>query len=204
MSTIIKRLKQGNEQFVPVTLAEAVVVNTDVLGINSKEITTLDKVLQNAFSNVSNNAQAINTALNTINGLITSKQNKLSAGYGIHISDDNVISVTLNSTLYQIVQSLPEPSAEVMNTIYLIPSQGPEGNYFSEFICITNNSKYFWELLGTFQSSVDLTGYVTEDRLLAYAITAERIKTSEAAGSSLVTVDYDIPDTLYDYIVMPV
>jgi hypothetical protein len=34
--------------------------------------------------------------------------------------------------------------------------------------------------------------------MVSYAITAIQIKTSEAAGSANVLVDYDIPATLYD------
>lgn len=47
MSTQIKRLYQNNQEFVPITLAEAVVVNsTNIPGLQSLGITTLDKVLK--------------------------------------------------------------------------------------------------------------------------------------------------------------
>jgi hypothetical protein len=72
--------------------------------------------------------------------LVKNKQDKLTAGYGINISDTNEISVTLSYTLYQIVTSLPEASVEVMNTIYLIPSQDTEErNVYSEFVCLYNS-----------------------------------------------------------------
>ena len=46
MSTQIKRLYQNNQEFVPITLAEAVVVNTtNIPGLKSLGITTLDKVI---------------------------------------------------------------------------------------------------------------------------------------------------------------
>ena len=46
-TTQIKRLFQSNTEFVPITLAEAVVVNTsNVPGLSSLGITTLDKVLR--------------------------------------------------------------------------------------------------------------------------------------------------------------
>ena len=46
MSTQIKRLYQDGKEFVPITLSEAVVVNTtNVPGLNGLGITTLDKVL---------------------------------------------------------------------------------------------------------------------------------------------------------------
>ena len=49
MSTQIKRLYQNNQEFVPITLAEAVVVDaTNIPGLQTLRITTLDKVLKNA------------------------------------------------------------------------------------------------------------------------------------------------------------
>jgi hypothetical protein len=46
MSTLIKRLNQNGQEFVPITLQEAVVVNTANLPLlNGMNITTLDKVL---------------------------------------------------------------------------------------------------------------------------------------------------------------
>ena len=46
--TEIRRLFQQGKEFVPISLAEAIVVNTNNLpGFNSLRITTLDKVLYN-------------------------------------------------------------------------------------------------------------------------------------------------------------
>ena len=46
MSTLIERLSQNGQEFVPITLQEAVVVNTANLPLlNGMNITTLDKVL---------------------------------------------------------------------------------------------------------------------------------------------------------------
>ena len=131
MSTKIKRLKQNGEEFVPITLAEAVVVNTNGIPGTVQEITTLDKVLRRTIGAINNNTENINSAVETINNLIISKQDKLTAGYGIEIDSNNKISVTLSYTLYQIVTQLPEPSAQVMNTIYLVPSAGEEGNMYT-------------------------------------------------------------------------
>lgn len=47
MSTQIKRLYQNDQEFVPITLAEAVVVDaTNIPGLQTLRITTLDKVLK--------------------------------------------------------------------------------------------------------------------------------------------------------------
>lgn len=208
MSTKIKRLKQNGEEFVPITLAEAVVVNTNGIPGTIQEITTLDKVLRRTIGAINNNTENINSAVETINNLIISKQDKLTAGYGIEIDSNNKISVTLSYTLYQIVTQLPEPSAQVMNTIYLVPSAGEEGNMYTEWICLHNpnlpNIQYYWERLGTFKADVDLSDYVTKSVMYTYAITAESVKTSEAAGSANVIVDYQIPLDLYDSAVVDI
>lgn len=197
MSTIIKRLKQNNQEFVPITLAEAVVVNTEGIPNAIQEITTLDKVLRRFIAQDAN----INQTLETINTTLLAKQDKLKEGYGIKISDDNEISVTLSYTLYQIVTALPEASEEVMNTIYLVITPSTESqNLYSEYVCLYDEERsiYFWEKLGTFKADVDLSGYVTNEIFYSYAITAENIKTSQQAGSANVYVNYDIPSTLYD------
>lgn len=201
MSTVIKRLKQNNQEFVPITLAEAVVVNTNGIPGTIQEITTLDKVLRRSIAADNELNTAVQTINSQIEGLAKSKQDKLTAGYGINISDTNEISVTLSYTLYQIVTELPEASVEVMNIIYLLPSKDTEErNIYSEFVCLYNsvNKVYYWEKLGSFKADTDLSGYVTKTEMVSYAITAIQIKTSEAAGSANVLVDYDIPATLYD------
>ena len=201
MSTVIKRLKQNNQEFVPITLAEAVVVNTNGIPGTIQEITTLDKVLRRSIAADNELNTAVQTINSQIEGLAKSKQDKLTAGYGINISDTNEISVTLSYTLYQIVTELPEASVEVMNIIYLLPSKDTEErNIYSEFVCLYNsvNKVYYWEKLGSFKADIDLSGYVTKTEMVNYAITAIQIKTSEAAGSANVLVDYDIPATLYD------
>lgn len=73
-TTQIKRLFQSNTEFVPITLAEAVVVNTsNVPGLSSLGITTLDKVLRTTLGVIGTNSgdiaslekavEEINTAL---------------------------------------------------------------------------------------------------------------------------------------------
>lgn len=196
MSTVIKRLKQGNQQFVPVTLAEAVVVNTAGIG-GTGQITTLDKVLQSAIGQTNNYLIQIN---NKLAELASSKQDKLVGGVGIEITDDNRINVTLNQTLYQVVQELPNPSVNTMNMIYIVPLIASEDaqNLCAEYICVYDGQGYRWEQFGTFKTDVGLSGYVTEEELHIYSVTAESVKNS--AGLP-IGVNYDIPDNLYaDYV----
>lgn len=207
MSTQIKRLYQSNTEFVPITLSEAVVVNTsNIPGLSSLGITTLDKVLRTTMGVVGTNAvniSTLQTAVNNINAALENKQDKLTAGAGITITPDGVISITANAELYKIVTSLPTASKSCENTIYLVPSSGTLGNIFTEYLCVyeSTQSQYIWEKIGTLSTDVDLSNYVTKDEFdivkgqLANTITAQNVTTS---SGSQVVVSYEIPTTLYD------
>ena len=207
MSTQIKRLYQNNQEFVPITLAEAVVVNsTNIPGLQSLGITTLDKVLKNTLGVVGSNTLSIDTinrTLDTINSTLQNKQDKLTAGDGITISSNGVISITNTSTLgfqYKIVTALPSPpKKDYENIIYLVPNpQGANGNIFTEYICINRNSTYIWEQIGSLTTDVNLDDYVTKtefNALKSIMLTAQNVTTSSGVA---VTVNYNIPNNLYD------
>lgn len=207
MSTQIKRLYQNNQEFVPITLAEAVVVNTtNIPGLQSLGITTLDKVLKTTLGVVGSNTldiETINRTLATINNTLQNKQDKLTAGDGITISSDGVISITNTSTLgfqYKIVTMLPSPPRkDYENIIYLVPNpQGVNGNIFTEYICINKDSTYIWEQIGSLTTDVNLDNYVTKtefNALKSIVLTAQDVTTSSGVA---VTVNYNIPNNLYD------
>lgn len=207
MSTQIKRLYQNNQEFVPITLAEAVVVNTtNIPGLQSLGITTLDKVLKTTLGVVGSNTldiETINRTLATINNTLQNKQDKLTAGDGITISPNGVISITNTSTLgfqYKIVTVLPSPpKKDYENIIYLVPNpQGVNGNIFTEYICINKDSTYIWEQLGYLTTDVNLDNYVTKTEfnvLKSIVLTAQDVTTSSGVA---VTVNYNIPNNLYD------
>lgn len=215
-TTQIKRLFQSKTEFVPITLAEAVVVNTSNLpGLSSLGITTLDKVLRTTMGVVGTNAADIarlKTTVQEINTALEGKQDKLTAGVGITISPDGIISTTNSIELYKIVTQLPTASKDCLNFIYLVPStSGTTGNIFVEYICVYENTqtKYIWEIIGEVQTDVDLSGYVTTETFnqtintingqLANAITAQDVTISD--GSAKVVVNYTIPKDLYDSMV---
>ena len=215
-TTQIKRLFQSKTEFVPITLAEAVVVNTSNLpGLSSLGITTLDKVLRTTMGVVGTNAADIarlKTTVQEINTALEGKQDKLTAGVGITISPEGVISTTNSIELYKIVTQLPTASKNCLNSIYLVPStSGVVGNIFVEYICIYENTqaKYIWEKVGEVQTDVDLSGYVTTETFnqtiniingqLANTITAQNVTTSD--GITGVVVSYTIPTDLYDSMV---
>ena len=173
--TDIKKLQQNGKEFVPITLAEAVVVNAENLqGYNILKTTTLDKVLK-ALAAVDYNQQ---DAITKINDTLKS----LKAGFS-----------------YQIVNELPTPpNVDCLGTIYLVKGSDIDKNKYAEYICIFNNAEYSWEMLGIINSEVDLTGYVTKsdfDAFTAIALTAEDV--TDSSGNK-VSVDYDIPRDLYD------
>ena len=177
--TDIKKLQQNGKEFVPITLAEAVVVNVknlqgyDTLGKTTSGKTTLDKVLK-ALAAVDYTQQ---TAITEINNKLKS----LKAGFS-----------------YQIVNELPTPNVDCLGTIYLVRGSDINQNKYAEYICIFNNAGYSWEMLGIINSEVDLTGYVTKndfDTFTAIALTAEDV--TDSLGHS-VSVAYDIPKDLYD------
>ena len=177
--TDIKKLQQNGKEFVPITLAEAVVVNVenlqgyDTLGKTTSGKTTLDKVL-NALAAIDYSQQS---AIININNTLKS----LKAGFS-----------------YQIVNELPTPNADCLGTIYLVRGSDINQNKYAEYICIFSNAEYSWEMLGIINSEVDLTGYVTKDDFDAFtavALTAEDV--TDSLGNK-VSVNYTIPRNLYD------
>ena len=172
--TDIKKLQQNGKEFVPITLAEAVVVNAENLqGYNILKTTTLDKVLK-ALAVVDTDQQ---DAITKINNTLKS----LKAGFS-----------------YQIVDKLPPLGVDCLGTIYLVKGSDINQNKYAEYICIFNNAEYSWEMLGIINSEVNLTGYVTKndfDTFTAIALTAEDV--TDSSGHS-VSVAYDIPKDLYD------
>lgn len=96
-----------------------------------------------------------------LKSLIDGKQDALTPGTGIEITDDNIISVTLDTTVFKVVSSLPDsPASEDMNKIHLVPSENTvENNSYKEYLWVNNE----WEEIGTYVSTVDLTPYLTKE-----------------------------------------
>ena len=185
--TQIKRLFQNNTEFVPITLSEAVVVNTSTIpGLTNLGITTLDKVLRNTLGLIGANTQKIETlggdiltltgVVGQINNELKNKQDKLTAGVGISITkndqDQTVISVNHSLEIYKIITTetwntiKDNPSQSYENVIYLVPQPAitsASQNVFKEYLCVFKDGVYQWEEFGTIQTKVDLSGYVTQE-----------------------------------------
>lgn len=229
--TQIKRLFQNNTEFVPITLAEAVVVNTSTIpGLTNLGITTLDKVLKNTLGLIGTNAQNIETlggnitqltgVVQLINQELENKQDKLTAGVGISITkqdDKTVISVNHTIELYKIISAetwntiKEQPKQEYENIIYLVPQPSGTsvtGNVFKEFLCVFKDGVYQWEEFGTIQTEVDLSGYVTNEEFTALKNRVSSIELTGIFASDVLTstgqkvaIQYTIPDKLYDFAV---
>lgn len=226
--TEIKRLFQNNTEFVPITLAEAVVVNTSSIpGLTNLGITTLDKVLRSTLGLVGANAQNIETlggniltltgVVQEINTELQNKQDKLTAGVGISITkaeDKTIISVNHTLEIYKIIttetwnQIKDTPGQEYENVIYLVPQPqitSADKNIFKEFLCVLKNGAYVWEEFGTIQTEVDLSGYVTNETFNQLVTRVQSIEVQGIFADNIYTsngqqvvVQYSIPSNLYD------
>ena len=226
--TQIKRLFQNNTEFVPITLSEAVVVNTSTIpGLTNLGITTLDKVLRNTLGLIGTNAQNIETlggditqltrVVQLINKELENKQDKLTAGVGISITkqdDKTVISVNHSIELYKIISTetwntiKEQPGQDYENVIYLVPQPSGTsvtGNVFKEFLCVLKDGLYQWEEFGTIQTEIDLSGYVTDEEFTQLVNRVTNIEMTGIFADNIYTstgqqvvVQYTIPSDLYN------
>lgn len=209
--TQIKRLFQNNTEFVPITLSEAVVVNTSTIpGLTNLGITTLDKVLRNTLGLIGANTQKIETlggniitltgVVQQINNELQNKQDKLTAGVGISITknDQNqtVISVNHSLEIYKIITTetwndiKDNPSKNYENVIYLVPQPSITSvnqNIFKEYLCIFKDGVYQWEEFGTIQTKVDLSGYVTQEEFTALKNRVSNIELTGIFANDVLT-----------------
>ena len=88
---------------------------------------------------------------------ISVKQDKLTAGNGISITD-NVISLDYEFDLFEVVQTLPTDNISDNKVYLVLDSNGNEGNTYIEYLYVNGQ----WEELGKFKVNVDLSGYATE------------------------------------------
>ncbi len=193
MSTIIKRLKQGTEEFVPITLAEAVVVKTDTIPNLGNTITTLDQVLSSIVNLITPHLTEdqvnglIEQQLVSINAALSEKPDISKFGNGFDIDDNGNISI-IPQPLYKIVESLPNNNIN-NNQIYLVPN---DNNEFSEYIYVTDEEGVNkWEFIGNITSGIDagnLTLKSDFDELKGRVDTLENI-TIPAIQASLVTAE---------------
>lgn len=107
-----------------------------------------------------NTATELNaTQSNQITTLQNNKQNKLTSGKGINIVGD-IISCTLDTSLYKIVETLPQTGEE--NKIYLMASNVPgEQSIYTEYAYVDGT----WETIGEYTASIDLEEYAKKTEI---------------------------------------
>ena len=135
---------ESDETTLPLSAAQGKVLATNKQGKTDKSLQTTDKT--------------VTGAINEVNQAVKTKQDKLKPGTGVEITSDNTVNVTLDTTVFKVVASLPEsPAAGDENKIHLVPAESTEeGNIYTEYVFV--NGK--WEEFGTYRSEVDLTPYL--------------------------------------------
>lgn len=136
---------------------------TDPLDFSETNYLTKEENLKDACVQLDEEVKAANDNIAILGSeagnLAKTKQDKLAAGTGIAIQG-NVISCTLDPSVFVVKQSLPEqPDSGKEDKIYVIPNpEGQGDNIYDEYAWV--NGK--WEKLGSFKASVDLSAYQTK------------------------------------------
>jgi hypothetical protein len=78
-------------------------------------------------------------------------------------------------------------------------------NVFKEYLCVYKDNSYYWEELGTVQTDIDLSGYVTTETFQTLVNNVNDIRATGIFAQNVITsigqqvvVQYTIPETLYD------
>lgn len=87
---------------------------------------------------------------------LNKKQDKLTPGQGIEITPDNIINVTLDTTVFRVVSELPTQDIET-NKIYLVPGEDEkENNTYTEYLYVEDK----WEILGEYRAEFNVDEYL--------------------------------------------
>lgn len=132
---------------------------------------------------------AVDTKVTNLTTEVDKKQDKLTAGDGIKITD-GVISSDIDLTIYKVVTSLPEDNIDD-NKIYLVLSESTsstEGNIYTEYVHVNNT----WEEIGVYKAAVDLNPYLTKES--ASETYATKIELGNKADSATTLEGYGIED----------
>ena len=118
---------------------------------------------------------------------ISVKQDKLTAGNGISITD-NVISLDYEYDLFEVVQSLPTENISDNKVYLLLDSNGSEGNTYVEYLYVNGQ----WEELGKFKVNIDLSGYATEEWVNSQGFLKEHQDISNLATKAELNAKQDV------------
>ena len=136
------------------TISGKVDTNTANIATVSGKADTNASNISTISGNVTSLSGQVTTNTSDIATLKTSKQDKLTAGTGIDITD-NVIKCTLDTSVFVFVDALPSTGIQT-NKIYVIKSAtGTTGNQYTEYYYKDGA----WEEIGSFKADVDLSDY---------------------------------------------
>ena len=122
------------------------------------------------------------------------KQDKLTAGTGINISEDNIISCTLDTEIFIFVDELPPLKEAKFNKIYILRKTENEGENqkYIEYILTTiydeaGFESRAWEKLGEYDLGIELEPYLKkEDAEKLYVKKTDIINSLEGGESEQV------------------
>ena len=99
--------------------------------------------------------------------ILNTKQDKLIAGEGISISEDNVISCTIDTSLFRMVNELPSLDEAETNKIYLLKKENNVGelqSYTEYIVSVSVDEEGIehkeWEKIGEYDLSIELAPYL--------------------------------------------
>ena len=150
----ITRSKQVDQELI----AKTDKLNQDLLDVNSNLAAEILRAT-NAESEIYKHIHELEENVVTSEEL-DKKEDAFTVGIGLEMTSDRVLNVILDTTVFKVVSTLPDqPLPEDMQKIHLVPSDvtGSQ-NIYKEYIWANNA----WELLGEYQSEVDLTSYLTK------------------------------------------
>lgn len=99
--------------------------------------------------------------------------------------DGGALKVTLDTQVFKVVASLPQQPKDYVNKIVLVPSSSSGStNVYTEYIAVSSGDTYGWEILGEYDSHVDLTPYAKKSELSGVTVTS-------TTGSFIASVSTD-------------
>ena len=122
------------------------------------------------------------------------KQDKLTAGTGINISEDNIISCTLDTEIFIFVDELPPLKEAKFNKIYVLrktENEGENQKYIEYILTTVYDEAGFesraWEKLGEYDLGIELEPYLKkEDAEKLYVKKTDIINSLEGGESEQV------------------
>ena len=110
---------------------------------------------------------------------------KLAADGGLGFDKSNALRVTLDTQVFNVQSTLPESPEGYKNKIVLVPSSSSGiTNVYTEYIAVSSGDTYVWEILGEYDSHVDLTPYAKKSELSGVSVTS-------TTGSFIASVSTD-------------